>query len=122
MGGISPRAASTRVGRARNENPVLALDLPMRPRAVDPLDVLRLPVGERQWLSMFEAMIYAKISFHTLRAWRRAGLLPRTRWPRPRFALFHKADLDRVLAAPGYNGRGHRCTAAHAAIAADQVV
>jgi hypothetical protein len=108
--GISKQAALKRVERVRAESPVLALDLPVRQSPVeppDPLAELELPIAERAWVSTSEALSYANITSHTLASWRENKLLPNTRWPKFKVALYAKSDLDRVLAAPAYKGRGH---------------
>jgi hypothetical protein len=76
------------------------------PRPSRPLDVLKLPVNERQWLTLHEAASHAGRSLEAVRRWRRFGLLPNTQTISPTRMLYLRADLDRVTSAPQYRRGG----------------
>ncbi len=121
--GLNRHAASKRIQHARRvfgSDDLAGLDVPPpppRPIPVSPLAILHTPVETRDWLSAPEAMRLAGISFGTLTAWRRHGLLPNTRWLNRAQALYARSDLERVMAAP-HTGRGIRVDAVLDQIAA----
>ncbi len=112
--GINQQTVAKRVAAARarlgDGRPALVVGIPpdrhpagWRPH---PLAVLELPVGEREWLTMAEAMAFAGRSRMTVQTWRDEGLLPNTRHPNGRVYLYLRADLQRVLRGPQAKRRG----------------
>ena len=67
---------------------------------------------KREWLTFGEALDFAGVSHYTLQRWREARLLPDT------VRNLYHSDVERVLAPPSYNSRGHRHAAVRAVILA----
>ena len=103
--------------RARRHHAPTGLEIPAPPPPpAKPWDFLTIPVTDRDLLTLREAVAFAGCSTYTLRSWWRAGLLPNTQSVNQTRHAYSKADLQRVLAAPAYNNRGHRHAAVRAAI------
>jgi hypothetical protein len=100
--GMQHATASARIAAARRrQHPLEGLRVPAPPsRAAGPLAILGTPTFQREWLTLREASKHAAVSVHTVRLWRRAGLLPNCRWLTPTLPVYLRADLDRVRAAP----------------------
>jgi hypothetical protein len=100
--GLRHATASARIAAARRrEVPLDGLRVPAPPsRPASPRAILGTPLGQREWLTLREASRHAAVSVHTVRLWRRAGLLPNCHWLTPTMPLYLRADLDRVRAAP----------------------
>jgi hypothetical protein len=103
--GLRPTTARARVRAARSRyerhSPAIVISEPP-PRPLRPLDILKRPVTEREWLTLHEAASHAGRSLEAVRRWRRFGLLPNTQTISPTRMLYLRADLDRVTAAPQY--------------------
>lgn len=107
--GVRASTARARVRSARTRyggdgRPAIVVDEPLR--RGKPLDVLKQPTNEREWLTLHEAAEHSGRSLEAIRQWRRRGLLPNTQTVSPTRMLYLRADLDRVLGAPTYRSHG----------------
>lgn len=107
--GLSGVAVRNRVKVARAAGAdTVGLVVPARPAPP-------VPLAEREWLTLAEAVEVTGARPDTIRAWRWMGLLPNSRRVNHSRVLMFRGDLERVLAGP----RRGRCGVDRLALAAE---